>query len=77
MAQLKPATAINPRDYIHLMDELSTPFQFSRTLRKHLKYIGSEIGAFTYTLDAFFEAQKLSKYRDELPGEPFDNGDEL
>lgn len=65
---MKP-TKINPRDYIHLIDELSTPFTFSRTLRKHLKYIGSDIKRFTYSLGAFNEAQKLSKYVDELPGE--------
>ncbi|KKK42998.1 hypothetical protein LCGC14_3169120 [marine sediment metagenome] len=77
MAQLKLSVKIDPRDYIHLMDEQTTPMQFSRTLRKHLKYIGSEIGPFTYSLAAFWDAQKLSKYRDELPGEPFENGDEL
>ena len=57
---------INCRDYIHLMDELTTPMEFARTLRKYRKRIGEPITSYYFTTEDFLRTRFMTKYVDEL-----------
>jgi hypothetical protein len=55
---------IKCRDYMHLMDELTQPFEFSRAVRKYRKSLGIT-GSFTFTMPDFKHARFMTKYMDE------------
>lgn len=50
---------------MHLMDETTTPFEFSRSVRKYRKHVGMS-PHFSYTIENFRHAQMMCKYKDEL-----------
>ena len=52
------------RNYMHLIDELTTPFEFARSLRRYRKWIG-ETRPYSFQMESFRAAKKLSKYADE------------
>ena len=68
------ATQIKPFDYICFIDIDTTPFEFSRTLRKYFKRTNGP-ASFFFNFPDWVHALQLCKYVDELPGEAFDNGD--